>query len=556
MTNTLLGMFRLAGDEDPLVDIKALAAWVAKQPKNDDIAFQEAMVRLLEAMGARQPRVTPQRMLAVLELDRLSSPVQSRLLGQYLRPSLSDSVRLRLWHAGDDLSRWFAYTYETMFEATQEFFLAQKAKGLLAGIAARLFHYRGQQGRNGLFLYERWMPAKWKALHAIFEVVVGRGLAHVPFALLPEGGRADRCTAEQEYLQTLLLQRVNTGNLSAMQIDMASTWLRGWAHTLVLAPAPLEGPGFWLDLGLGDGLLSRKPHTARGTLLYLDVAALQREVGNVVGELGVQSKRAGAPAIQAEAAQRLALLQRLQQLWQPGENRIARRGERVPADRVVNVAAGLGEIAAALQGGSNTRADASARFRRLDPAAARDGHARVLDADTELIYAGGERVGNWKIHDSSESGCRLVSQTGVAGQQKLGGLLGIREEGDLRWKIGIVRRLKSFSGGQTELGVEIVAQHSLLIAPKPVASRDTGYSVDGIDVSVEGKAFDALYLPPTQRGSQPPQRSMVVPALDYAERRRLRLTLDNTAYTIEFTRALERTKDWVWSSFEVVPQAR
>ncbi len=553
MTTTLLGMFRLSGDEDPLADIKALAAWVAKQPANDDIAFQEAMVRVLEAMGARQPRVTPNRILAVFELDRLSTPVQSRLLSQFLRPSLSDTVRQRLWDACDDLSRWFAYTYENLFGATQEFFLAQKAKALLPGVTARLFHYRGQQGRNALFRYERWMPAKWQGLHAVFQSVLVRGLAHAPFSLLPDGARGDRCSAEQEYLQTLLLQRINTGNLSAPQIDMAGLWLRGWAHTLALAPAPLEGPGFWLDFGLGDGLLTRKPHTARGTLLYLDVAPLHREIDNVIGELSVQSKRAGAPAIQAAAAERLALLQRLRQLWNPAARPIARRGERAPADRPVTVAVGLVDITVALQGTGN--ADGRARFRRLDPAAAGNGsRVRSVNADAQLIYTGGDRANSWHLHDTSESGCRLVSQSSAAAQQKLGSLLGIREEGDARWKIGIVRRLKNFSGGQTELGVGIVAQHALLIAPKPVTSRDTGYSVDGIDVSVEG--FDALYLTPTPGESQPPQRSMIVPALDYAERRRYFLTVENAAYTIEFTRALERTKDWVWSAFDTVTHTR
>ena len=554
MTNTLLGLFRFSGDEDPLADVKTLAAWLAKQPANDDVAFQEAMVRVLEEMGARQSRITPNRMLAVLELDRVSTPVQSRLLSQFLLPSLSDTVKQRLWNARDDLSRWLAYTYENMYEATQEFFLAKKAKGLLPGIAARYFHHRWQQGRNGLFRYERWMPAKWQGLHALFESVLARGLALVPFALLPECGRFDRCCAEQEYLQTLLLQRINTGNLSAPQIEMAAMWLRGWSHTLALAPAPLEGPGFWLDLGLGDGLLTKKPHTARGTLLYFDIAPLQGEIGNVLGELGVQSKRAGAPGVQHEAADRLALLQRLQALWQPATGRIARRGERVATDRAVSVVAGLVEIAAALQGAANS--DGPARFRRLDPARAKDTHKPVRDADAELIYAGGDQIYGWKIHDFSESGCRLVSQTGAEAQQKLGGLLGIREAGDSRWKIGIIRRLKKFSGGQIELGVEIVAQNALLVAPKPMASRDSGYSVDGIDVSVGGKAFDALYLPPTQRGGQVPQRSIVVPAHDYAERRRFQLTVDNAAYTLEFTRALERTKDWVWSGFEVVAPAQ
>ena len=131
----------------------------------------------------------------------------------------------------------------------------------------------------------------------------------------------------------------------------------------------------------------------------------------------------------------------------------------------------------------------------------------------------------------------------------------MQEGGDSRWKIGIIRRLTSSSGGQIELGIEFIAQQSVLISPKPAASRNTGYSVDGIDVSAEGRGFDALYLPPMQSDFATPRRSMVVPAVEYGERRRFFLNFGSSGCTVEMTAALERIRDWVWTSFEVVPNA-
>src|SRR4051794_39381745 len=112
MANTILGLFRRDSDVDNLADVKSLDAWFAAQPENDDLGIEESMIRLLEDMGARHPRTTPARVRAVLELDRRSLPLQDRLLKQYLHPALSDLVRQRLWHANEDLARWFAYTYE------------------------------------------------------------------------------------------------------------------------------------------------------------------------------------------------------------------------------------------------------------------------------------------------------------------------------------------------------------------------------------------------------------------------------------------------------------
>ncbi len=162
------------------------------------------------------------------------------------------------------------------------------------------------------------------------------------------------------------------------------------------------------------------------------------------------------------------------------------------------------------------------------------------------------------MHDTSDSGCRLVSVSSEAAAQNLGTILGVQEHGDSRWKIGIVRRLKKLAGGRTELGVEIVAHDSLLISPKPlVAMRDSGYSVNGKDVSFDAKGFDALYLPPSLTGGDGPgpRRSMLVPAVEYVERRRFFLNLGKTAYTVEFSTPIERGKEWVWTSFAVASKS-
>ena len=557
LPNTLLGLFRASGTEDPLTDVKSTESWFHRQPANDYLATSEAMVRALEELGARQPKVTPGRVLSVLELDRLSLPIQARLMKQYLQVNLSDSVRQRLWHALDDLARWLAYTYENLFQAMLDSAVGQRMPQQMPGVAARMFYYRGLQAKNALFRYERSTPAKWKGLHGAYDAAVGRAIAQTAFALVDEGLGSDRSSPEQEYVLILLLHRINTGNLSAVQIERAAQWLRKWMPMLNLSAPPEReaGEGFWVDFGLGDGLLTRRPHTAQGKLMYLDVEPLQRELGAMLVDLTLVTQRASAAERQGEAAERLALLQRLESLWRPQAKLMPRRGIRVPADRAVQVAPSLTEIAAMLRG-ANVSETRMKRFRQGDPVEVASG-AVPPAVDQEALDFEAHRVSAaWQMQDASESGVKLVSQSAEAAQQRLGSLLGILDEGQTRWKVGIVRRLKKFAGGQTELGVEIVSHHCVLIAPKPVASRNTGYSVDGIDVSVERKTFDALYLPPSNRPGRPPARSMIVPALEFGERRRFFLNFEDTAYTIEFTAPIERSKDWVWTGFEVIREAK
>ena len=190
MATTIIGLFRRDGEPDHLADRKALAAWLAEQPANDDLGLQEAMIRLLEDMGARHAKASTTRVRAVLELDRVSQDSQKRVLKQFLHPALSDLVRQRLWHANEDLARWFAYTFENLFTALGERVLI-KGRSLVPGVASRMFHYRGAQAKQGLFRYERWIPGRWKGLHDAYAEAVDRGVARTRYAPDPAAGAAE-----------------------------------------------------------------------------------------------------------------------------------------------------------------------------------------------------------------------------------------------------------------------------------------------------------------------------------------------------------------------------
>ena len=66
MATTIIGIFRRDGEPDHLADSKALAAWLAEQPANDDLGLQEAMIRLLEDTGARHAKASTSRIRALL----------------------------------------------------------------------------------------------------------------------------------------------------------------------------------------------------------------------------------------------------------------------------------------------------------------------------------------------------------------------------------------------------------------------------------------------------------------------------------------------------------
>lgn len=559
MANSFLGMFRSTRQDDPLANVKSVEAWAARLPANDPLGVLEAAVRLLEDLGTAQSEVNASRVLALMALDRLTLPMQAEVLAQYRMPTLSEDVRRRLWHACNDLGRWFAYAYERAAGvAPGPDGEVTRRRVAVPGIFSRMFHYRGLQARLGLFQYESWIPASWKQLHRTYLAACAQGVATEPFALAKSARPEEQCSAEQEFLQILLLQRVNSGNLSATQVAWTAQWLRTWVHALLLREPSVDGDGYWLDLGQGEGLALRRPATPAGQLLYLDMKPLHEQVSALIALLGAQLAVVGAEAPESHVLEeQLKLARRLDHLWRPQAGPRARRGERRTEQRTTAVAAGWAAIVATLRGASARGPEGTRQYTFED--ATRLAVHGYVDSVPRDPYGNAlprriDRHG-WQVQDTSESGILLESATAEAQKQQVGALLALQYQGDSRWGIGIVRRLRRRTAEHTELGVEIIADNSFMTMALPAAARDSGYSVNGVDAGSASQGFHVLYLPPQHHRRSHPVRSLVLPAGEFAPRRKLSIIVEGVARAIRLSVPLEQAKDWVWTSFEITDGA-
>jgi cyclic-di-GMP-binding protein len=561
MANSFLGMFRGAKQDDPLTSVKAVNAWAAGLPAKDPLGALEAIVRVLEDMGTAQPEVTPNRVLALMALDRLSLPMQAKVQLQYRLPAVSEDVRRRLWYACNNLARWFAHAYELVCGDTEAQNDKKRPRPQAHGIFSRMFYYRGLQAKLGLFHYESWIPGSWEVLRNAYREACAQGVAAEPFALPESTNPGDSYSAEQEFLQILLLQRVNSGNLAAQQVEWAAQWLRSCVRTLNLSEPPAEGDGegdgYWLDLEQGEGLVAKRPATPPAELRYVDIRPLHEQLGALIARLGEQLARSGNGADQPDLhamEEQLKLAKRLDHLWRPQPQQRPRRGERQAEKGTVVVAAGWTAIARAMR--------VSAVRRPHEPRQYTYDEATTLSVHGHVRHAQRDRHGNtimpdpgqhgWYLHDISKSGARIVSASKEAQQQQIGALLALQPDGDTHWRIGIVRRLRRRTAEHTELGVEIIAENAIMMKVSPPAVRASGYSVDGIDTL----AFDALYLPPQQHSGSKPVRSLVLPAAEFASGRRLSITVEGTDHEIRLFATLDRTKEWVWTAFEIPGEAK
>src|SRR6185436_14636586 len=112
----------------------------------------------------------------------------------------------------------------------------------------RLMHYKCLDGKFRLFRYSHWVPAQWREFHDLYEAARTKDWQREE--LLFGAGMFSRPGAcvEQEYLKTLLLMRLDSGNFTPDQIEWVAKQLDNWAASLVLVPPPGPTANFIVDL--------------------------------------------------------------------------------------------------------------------------------------------------------------------------------------------------------------------------------------------------------------------------------------------------------------------
>jgi len=343
---------------------------------------------------------------------------------------------------------------------------------------------------------------------------------------------------EQEFLTTLLLMRLDSGNFTPDQVEWVASQIEDWAPSLTLTPTPSEHAGFCVDLTGAQGLRRRDKPIVGGHTMYVDAGPVYTRIVERLRWLP-ETDDAPPKAGDLPPREQRLLLMRLAALFGPEAIAHAPRASRRSADEHVRVVSGLHALTRAV-----------AEIDRLPDAVRTPGVVTSFDEVTQVnpginpaSIERRVRGTRWKMVDRSDSGCRLVAPAKEA-PAKLGELLAIKD-GD-NWILGVVRRMQRQQVDEMTVGVEIIARRLVRVLLRTWAAP-----ADVVRAHYD-RPFFGIYLPAAPENRQASQRSLIGPDEHFAAGGMIELDTGSARYLVRFTQTLERQTGWTWTLFNAV----
>jgi len=548
-------------DTDPLVSARSVSAWLRHLPTQDVIARQHDVMRVFDGMRQSSRPMDLNRVTAIQLLDTALGADRRQLVKQYLE-SIDRSARVadRVWQAAQEMSQGFVYAYQTALERAVAESANPRWKPAIPQLFARLLHYHGTDAKLRAFRHERWIPARWTNLHQLFARAIELGVPRVAVALPSAGPGAMQWSAEQEYVYALLIQQLNMGSLSPAEIDWASVQMRAWSRKLNIEAVPRSSEGFFVDLASRQGLVRRTGNESGPTLHFLDTTPLADQLERAIHAL--READIGEPGEGGVVnQQRIGILEKVRPVVAPNLHGDLRRSPRTPVTVAAKVRVGLARICVELTPKATVEPanDAYAGNQQVEVLAVADRPRvrRHASDEQDSLTASITPISDpaWQVKDRSVAGLRIAASGGIGQSMVLGALVAVRQSDAVDWVLGAVRRLNKVSNDEVEAGVSIIADRIVPIAihAKRAAKDDLGMVVNGVDVSMMGSRFDALYLPPPSRPEKPlTVKTLIVPTSEYADGRNLILTTGHSVYTIALRHLVEQRAEWSWAAFQII----
>jgi len=546
---------------DPIVSPKAAAAWLREMPSLDIVARQQLVLRAFDGLRQSRRPVDFARAHALQYVDAALGADRRQLFKQYVESlETQPKVSERIWQASLDLAQGFIAAYQHVLETALAPSSQGRWKPQVPILFARLIHYYGTDAKLRVCKHEHWIPAKWVELHRTYMRAIELGADRVA-TTLGSHGSGTQWTIEQEYVYTLLVHQLNSGNLSPANLDWAASQIRSWSRRLELVALPKTMEGFFVDLAGRTGLVRRTGQDSGAMLRYLDTTALAEQLDMTLAALRHSEETDQGP-VGPINQQRALILDKARASIAPNLNTDMRRDPRTPCVVAARVRIGLPRILHELAKppGDTARPDSVVGTNEQIEVYAVAGPVRATRPATEESDTLSASLASfsdpvWQVKDRSVAGLRIYAGSGVGQSLTLGALVAVRQSDVSGWVLGVVRRLNKLSTDEIEAGVSLIAERVVPVTlnAKREVKEDMGIVVNGFDASLLGPKIEGLYLPPPSRPDKPlVVKTLIIPTHEYAEGRKIILTTGRSIYIVAMRQLVEQRADWSWTAISIV----
>jgi hypothetical protein len=419
--------------KEPLADAKTAERWLASFPANDPLAMHGAVLVGLGRLAERDAKRTPGRLEAIFCVDRFTDSLRKTLTAQYLEHgNRSTRVEYQLWQALFDLTQGFLLCYQAFAREVTDRSATANGSRCCRLIAQQI--KSGSGCRSGCF-----------ATSSGFRQVVGPAFAFQMACSADREGSRSRYypmaddTIEQEYCGCWCCTSRATSTHRHLEWVAGQLWngprrcarpsvvdrdkfyvITPRAPTSSVAPQPLEGRVLFLDTRPLRGTDAKRGHARSESTQQPALRPQPRPLDQLnlsgVGSTRVQAFPAGRT--NEHRGQRRAIIgfAKIAGFLRDEEMQPFIDGKRSPSTFGETI-----EIAT---------------FGRM-----RNENARAMEMARRRLANYAVPGGAWDVRDVSQTGFRLIAPMSVINAVTLGTLAAIRPQTQLRWTLGIVRRM-------------------------------------------------------------------------------------------------------------------
>ncbi|MBB5019704.1 hypothetical protein HNQ59_003012 [Chitinivorax tropicus] len=550
----MLGKFTLPWKRaaDPLDGVKAAQSWWKAIQTDDMASLPKLVAEEVNRFIGGEVAITPTSMQSLMWLDdQVQSAFETQCLLYLQNLRMPKTVESKLWHLIMTLAHHMIHAYLMMIKEVRDG-ERPDLDPFLSRCIARTLNYLAVQAKWQYFRFLTPEKKFWSTVNQVYRLAEVKGVDSDAFQLYDSTAVRNTSCAD-EFIQIMMLATLNSGALTARQLDMADQWLDHWSHHVVMERKLLSGRyQYGVDLtGVSPAFRLNGEQTEPASLgRYWSTHELVEQMTLAKNALD-GGKTIGLDDIfrQPGASE---LLKLLIQSWSPESQGHPKRGsDRVAVRKMVDVIHSMKEIYHHVKYDNERNTDPDQRHHvnteeMLDmrqygfvTERTRQRQAQALAATLQKHTVGVFET--WVVNNESDGGYGAILPVVENDWIRLDALLGLRPEKTDHWQLAIVRRLSRVAEGQMYAGIQVLAYAPIAVE---IRSQD-GKLNGGLDAAGVFLASQGIFI---QAKSNPQKvNGVVMRSADYMQDKAVVLVSMGREIRVRFREVLARGAEWVWA---------